>query len=100
MAFTEDLSAFFDTDDFAVEAVFTRGVDTIATVNVIFDVPTEYVAYDQVNVAADNPYCQAISSEVAAIRRGDTCTIDSVAYGVRLIKADGTGVTHIDLELI
>jgi len=99
MAFAEDLDQFFDDDDFAVEAVFTRGADTIATCLVIFDVPTEFVEMGEVSVSADRPFCYAKSADVADVKRGDTCTIDSVDYTVTLPKPDGTGVTRIELEL-
>ena len=99
MAFSEDLSQFFDTDDFAVEAVFSRDGNNIATVKVICDSPTEAIQFEQVEVAADNPFCTAKTSEIASVRRRDTATIGDVAYKVTAIKHDGTGVTRIDLEL-
>lgn len=99
MAFSEDLSQFFDLEDFAVEAVFSRDGNNIATVNVIFDSPTEAIQFDQMEVAADNPFCIAKTSEIANVRRRDTATIEDVAYKVTAIKHDGTGVTRIDLEL-
>ncbi len=99
MAFTEDLSVFFDQADFAVEAVFSRGGNEVACASVIFDIPTEYVGFEQVNVAADAPYCLARTSDVSGVKRADSVVIEDVTYKVALIKHDGTGVTRIDLEL-
>lgn len=99
MAFTEDLSTFFDEDEFAVEAVFSRDGNEIARCSVILDVPTEYVAFDNVSVAADAPFCLAKTADVNAIKRKDLCTIADVEYVVAQIKHDGTGVTRVELEL-
>ena len=38
----EDLSAFFDPDEFATSAVITRGEETVAEVLSIFDDPNEH----------------------------------------------------------
>lgn len=74
MAFTEDLSAFFDTDDFAIAA--TVGA---TTVNVIFD--REYI--DAVGrVSSANPVALAKASDAAAAV-GATITISGTAYTIR-----------------
>ena len=99
MAFTEDLTPFFDTDDFAVEAVFTRASATIATCNVIYDVPTEYRTMDTVSLAEDAPFLMCRTADIADVEAQDSVTIDGTAYTVAQIKDDGTGVTRIDLEL-
>lgn len=92
MAFTEDISAFFDTDDFAVSA--TVGA---ATFNVIFD--NAYLsAGGDAPVAGTQPMVTARSSDVSSVWIGNTMTINSVAYVVTGIHPDGTGVTVITLR--
>lgn len=41
MAFTEDLTAFFSTSDFAVSATFTPKAGSDETANVILDAPSQ-----------------------------------------------------------
>lgn len=92
MAFTEDITAFFDTDDFAVSA--TVGA---ATFNVIFD--NAYLsAGGDASVAGTQPMCHARSADVSGVSIGSTMTVNSVAYVVTGLHPDGTGVTVITLR--
>lgn len=73
--FTESLSAFFNTGDFAVEARLASG----AVVNVIFD--AAFLA--NLGVAGTNPQALAIAAEVPASAIGAAITIEGTAYTVR-----------------
>lgn len=98
MAFTEDLSPFFDVDDgFAVEAEFARGATLLKTCNVIFDDPTHEVSLYEQGVEERAPTLRAKSADVATIKRGDIATVNAVDYRVERIHADGTGITIIYL---
>lgn len=82
MAFTEDLSAFFDTTaGFAQSAT----LDGATTINVIFDAP----ALEAVGrVAAASPSCLARASDITEANLGDTLAIGAVTYTVREIQPE------------
>lgn len=93
MPFTEDLAPFFA--DFGVVATLVGG----ATVTVIFD--RAYIASMGGQVDATEPMCTLKSSDVTvrAITFGTQLTIGGVAYKVRSLHPDGTGLTNLLLEL-
>lgn len=98
MAFTEDLSVFFDTDDFAVEAIFNLTPSGTRTVNVIFNTPSQEVRiYDQ-TIESDAPFLTCRTSDLATIPNRGTVTIDAVAYTIGKIVHDGTGVSTVYLN--
>lgn len=87
--FTEDISAFFSTDEFAVMA--TIGA---STVRVIFD-----AAYaDPLGMSGSSPVALAISSDVSTVAQGESIAIAGVGYTVVSIEPDGTGVTRLRLQ--
>jgi hypothetical protein len=94
MAFTEDLDAFLDTDEFAVTATLAGGA-----VSVIFD--KAYLAALGGQADATEPMCLLKSSDVTAhaLAFGSAITIAGTAYTVRGIHPDGTGLTSLLLEL-
>ena len=76
LSFTEDLDAFFDTPGFTVPVVFgaTTGVG-------YFQSPDEIIE-DGLVLTTD--YAVVVkTSDFSAVSRGDTMTVDSVAYTVR-----------------
>ena len=85
MAFTEDLTAFFDTDDFAVAATY----DGSTTINVIFD-----AAYLDVNgIGGTNPTALCATADVAADPTGKTLVVNSVNYVIRGFEPQDNGAT-------
>lgn len=79
MAFAEDMSAFFNTDEFAVV-----GVRNGVSANVLLDMPTVDVLDERVS---SNDYNVTFPASVwAGIARGEQITVDGVAYKVREIK--------------
>lgn len=74
--FTEDLTAFFDTDDFAVAATL-QGSAT--PVNVIFDA----AHLEALGVSSANPVALCNAADVADDDIGKTLTIDAVVYPIR-----------------
>lgn len=99
MAFTEDLSLFYDTEGFAVEASFKHGSGSAVTIRGIFD--NAYYAVDtqaEVDIACTQPRFQCATSSVASAAEGDKLTLDGVEYTIIDIQPDGTGVTMLILQ--
>lgn len=86
----EDLSSFFDTDEFAIDATING-----ATVTGIFG--NEFIQVDYVESRA--PYFECVSADVTGISHGAIVAIGSDTYKVRGIQPDGTGITKLILEL-
>lgn len=74
MAFTEDLTVFFDTDDFAVAATYNGAT----AVNVIFD--AAYLA--QLGMTGTNPVALGRAADFAS-PVGKTLLIGSTTYTIR-----------------
>lgn len=92
MAFTEDLSAFFDVAGFAVAALY-QGV---TTVDGIFD--ADY-AEPLGNIAEGrSPVFIYRSADLPSVAHGHTLVINATTYLVRGVEPDGTGVTLLRLE--
>ncbi|MEY2686555.1 MAG: hypothetical protein RL375_753 [Pseudomonadota bacterium] len=90
--FAEDLAPFFDTDaGFAQTA--TVGA---ASFPVIFD--SAYQAPLGGMIESTGPVCQAKSADVSTVVQGTAITVNAVAYKVREVQPDGTGVTTLFLE--
>lgn len=90
MPYTDDVSQWFASDDFA-EVVTIAG----ASKRAIFD-----NAYARVGgiVSASDPALWVQSADVSTVARGAAVVVRGVAYTVRDIEADGTGVTVLQLE--
>jgi hypothetical protein len=96
--FAEDLSLFFDVmTGFAQSAVFKRGTATIATVAGIFNDPSKSVEIYNTDVEEPAPFLQAPTASLAAVKRGDTATVDGATYRVERIHPDGTGMSLVTL---
>ncbi len=90
--FAEDLRPFFDVaGGFAVTA--TVGA---ASFPVIFD--NGYQSALGGMVESTGPQCMAKSADVSTVVQGTSITINAVAYKVREVQPDGTGVTVLFLE--
>ena len=92
MAFAEDLSVFFDDDDFAVVATFGS---PLQTVNVIKDSPTNTIG----EILSDDHSILGRTSDLTGLDNGDAITVDGVAYTVResLLEDDGK-ITRLTLS--
>lgn len=93
-------AVFFDTDDFAVASSYTPSGGSASTVNGIFD--NEFFEVDPLTglgvVSAQPRFLCATADLPGAAAGGDAITISAVAYTVRVIQAEGTGVTTLVLE--
>lgn len=91
MPFTEDLTAFLGTDDFATAGVFSR---TGATVNVIFDARYQ----DPLGIEASGPQARGRAADFAGVIHGDTLTLNVVAYIITNTQPDGLGMLTLKLR--
>ena len=92
MAFTEDLSAFFNTDEHAI-TVTLNGVAVAA----IFD-NGSVVSQGGVGMITTDPVLTLATSDVPASPDGKPAVIAGVSYRVVGHQPDGTGVSTLTLE--
>ncbi len=95
MAFAEDLSTFFDVDDFADECVITGADDFEVTLNVILNTGTEQVGLYETNVEAPTPNFACATSDLVGVKRGMTATVRSKAYKVERLRQVEDGATSV-----
>lgn len=93
MAFAEDLTPFFDTDDFGVAATYNGST----TVNGIFDNGFSAIGNDP-GIEGSLPTFTCRTADVPSAVQGDTLTISAVAYTVVGVHPDGTGVVTLALS--
>lgn len=94
-----DLLDFLSLDDFAETATYTPLAGSPVTIQGIFDAPqasrniTEMM---DVTIPAPQFVCRTVDAPNAA--DGDSISIRSVNYYVRVVITDGTGITTLMLE--
>ena len=96
-----DRAIFFDTDDFGSAATYTPSGGAASTVNGIFD--REYFAADSggtVDFAIEQPRFVCRTADVSAAAEGDALVVNSTNYLIKVVEADGTGVTTLVLEAV
>ncbi len=101
MAFAEDLSAFFDTDEFAVNAT----LDGVA-VRVIFDRAYQFGDVGGAGMASTQPVATIATSAVPSTVVGKALVVlgsqpgipSPLSFTVAANEPDGTGVTQLFLE--
>lgn len=91
MAFTEDLTPFFNEDDFAVAATL-QGV----AVSGILD--EEYVEPLGNVVEGRHPIFQCRASDVPSVAHGQSLVVGARTFKVRGVEPDGTGIMLLRLE--
>ena len=97
----DDRAIFFATDDFRSAATYTPSGGSASTVNGIFD--REYFAADAggtVDLAIEQPRFVCRSADVSAAAEGDALLVNSTNYLIKVVEADGTGVTTLVLEAV
>jgi hypothetical protein len=88
--FDEDMSAFFNSGEFAVVASFTPAGGSPVSANVLLDTKTQDIFGDDV---LSNEYVITFpKNSLPGVRKGDTGTVDGVSYKVREVKfiSDGS----------
>lgn len=95
MAFTEDLTPFFDTVNGFAETVTYQGSTSIA---VIFDNAFIEDRLGAVGIESTKPACLVRTSQVSSVVQGHTIARGAVNYQVASVHPDGTGLTLLVLE--
>lgn len=93
MAMTEDLSAFFNTDEFAIAATL-NGV----AVRGIFDSAFDLASVGVYGMAGSAPVFTLASSDVPANPVGLSLLASAITYTVAAHEPDGTGISRLILE--
>lgn len=89
MAFTEDLSVFFNAAEFAVQAIFTPTGEAPLTANVMLDRPDEDVLGGR---ASSTEYAMTLpASKFPGIARGMAVVIAGASYTVREVRVLSDG---------
>lgn len=87
--FTEDVSAYFNTDEFAVDAtvggVALRG---------IFD--SAYA--EALSMEGSGPVLRFATADKSNAAQGDAVVIGAASYTVAAVEPDGTGITLLRLQ--
>jgi hypothetical protein len=95
----DDLSIFFELDDFGTEAVYTQTNKRPIKVNGIFDNPhASITATDMMDVTMPKPSFVCRTVDIPTAAEGDTIKINNVTYTVRVVATDGLGVTTLVME--
>jgi hypothetical protein len=90
MAFSEDLTVFFDTNDFAVNAVKSDGTKIVG----IFDI--EPVELD--DFISNEPTFLINQTDAASVPRGTVLIIEGSTYTVRNLVRDEQKLTKLILQ--
>ena len=95
----DDLSIFFELDDFGTEAVYTQTNKRPIKVNGIFDNPhASITATDMMDVTMPKPSFVCRTVDIPTAAEGDTIKINNVTFTVRVVATDGLGVTTLVME--
>jgi hypothetical protein len=92
MAMVEDLSVFFNTDEFAEEAIWSESSDPVL---VIFD--KTYL--ESLGMSGSDPIALGIETDFPGIEEGQSLTIRGTEYRITTPQPDGTGLVSIQLEV-
>lgn len=98
MAFTEDLSQFFETDDFAVEAVITLPDSSLRTVKTIFNTPSQSVEIYDTNIESDAPNLTVKTADLTGVKTRNSINVGGTDYLIEHISHDGTGVSTLFIK--
>jgi len=87
--FTEDISAFFNEAEFAVQATFTPAGGVPVSASVLFNAQTQQIFGD--DVLSDEYTIVYPTNALPGVKGGDYGTVNGVSYRVRdvRLKADG-----------
>lgn len=96
-----DILDFFELDDFAEAATYTAAGGSASTVQGIFDAPqASRNATDLMDITIPAPQFVCRTVDVPNAADGDDIVIRTVAYKVRVVLTDGTGVSTLLLEKV
>lgn len=95
MAMAENLAAFFNSDEHAVDATY-NGATTVAG---IFDNVYQEVETGSAGVESALAVFTCAAADVPALAHGDTFLIDATTYVAVESQPDGTGVVAVVLRV-
>jgi hypothetical protein len=96
-----DILDFFEVDDFAEVATYTRVGGNAVSVTGIFDEPqASRNATDLIDITIPSPQFVCRTADVPLAADGDAIVIRTVSYTVRVVLTDGTGVSTLILEKV
>jgi hypothetical protein len=96
-----DILDFFELDDFADTATYTAVGGSAVSVNGIFDAPqASRNATDMMDITIPSPQFVCRTADVPLAADGDEIIIRTIAYTVRVVLTDGTGVSTLILEKV
>lgn len=96
--FSENLNQFFETNDFAVDAVINYGSNQTRDLKVIFETPSQSVEIYDTAIEADAPRLSCKTSDLSQVKQYDTVTVQSNTYKIERISHDGTGISFLYLK--
>ncbi len=96
MPFTEDLTEFLATGDFATAATYKLlGAGSGTTVNVIYDAPD----HEALGINGTRPRAVGRASDFSAFTSTDTITINSIIYRIKDVQPlDDGSMVELMLE--
>lgn len=102
--FTEDLTPMFDpVYGFAVTATWNgTEIPVLFDREYFVDQPKFMGIEDRMlytDIVSSKPAATCRTSDVSAVKQGDTITIDGTTYTVVVPMPDGTGITVLSLQL-
>ena len=92
---TENLAAFFDLDDFAIEGLWSGSGHNE---RVIMQDPAQSAEVGLVGVGSSRPVATGKAADFAGVARGQTLTIAEVAYTIADVRFTGDGLVDLVLE--
>lgn len=100
MAFTEDMTVFFDSDDHAVEATVYQTSIGFGGVSVkgIFDAESVFVDMGYAGADSIGSSFTCATSYIGTNKRNWYLDIDGTEYKIVRVQPDGTGVSVCQLE--
>lgn len=94
----EDLSDFFDPNEFASIAIITRASENIGEVLGIFDDPNHVASLGEYDLDYPVPKFMCAEADIVALKRGDVVTIEGKDFDlIEEPKLDGTGIATLIL---
>lgn len=99
--FNEDLTQFFDDDEFAIEAAHVMPDGSHRPFHAIFDDPYLNAELGMYELDTSDPRLTARWSDIAAVKRHDIVIVNNVRHQVVTHpKPDGTGLGVLKLSSV
>lgn len=100
MAFTEDLSVFFDTNDFAVVATIKNPDGSkLRDANVIFDDGRQNAELLNAGIELPNTTMRCQTADLAGVTHNHKVAIGATTYRIINRQDDGAGVSTVALQV-